>query len=63
MGYLVNRAHIYTHYKDKGRIAINIFQDRQAMAREKKIETNAERMLEGIRQTRVREQENKPVRI
>lgn len=43
--YLQKRAFIYMHYKDKAKILINIFQDKQAMNQIRRYETNAERML------------------
>ena len=45
------------HYKDKNKIVINIFQDKKAINQIRKIENNADRMLEHIRDTHQREKQ------
>ena len=49
---------IYKHYKDNSKIAINIFQDKQALNQLRKTQDNASRMLEYIRNTKNREKYN-----
>lgn len=49
--YVQRRSLIYMHYKDKSKITINLFQDKQAMNQIRKYQDNAERMLDHIRIT------------
>jgi hypothetical protein len=53
--YVQKRALIYKHYRDNNKIAINIFQDKQAINQMRKTQDNANRMLEHIRNTKNRQ--------
>lgn len=51
------------HYKDKSKILINLFQDKQAMNQIRKYQNNAERMLDHIRTTHERDRQMIPLAL
>lgn len=52
--YLTMRKHIFKHYKDHGKITINIFQDKKAINEIRKLEKNTFKMFENFQNTRER---------